>query len=165
MHWLSTKDPECLTSARTRYRFSTLTFPERIRASKNALCAEWTPYSSNSSKTVYELVSGFVLSIGSLLYISSLKTWSTILRRVNGSFLLGFIIWEPAARVAECRPPIRPLCIRPAGWVNWFKCDWLVSPVPFRFYSSFEASLKKTFLKTSSFFLLVSSNFTLLNYG
>lgn len=148
------------------------TFPDRIKASKKALWAECTDCNSNSSKTVYALDSGLVLSIGSLLYISSLRTWSTIFKRVYGSFLLGFIIYEPAANVAECRPPNwedklwapgagigKAGCpLRPDG-----PCIAVGGSVLPRFYSSFEHSLKKTLRRTSSFLRWLSSNFTLLN--
>jgi len=153
------------------------TLPERIRASRKALWAECTDCSSSSRSTVWALERGFVLSIGSLLYISSLRTWSTIFKSVYGSLRLGFMIWDPAASVAEWRPPSPP---------NYEPRLWLPGPVigragcPLRpegppkalggsvfprFYSSLEHSLKKTFRRTSSFFLWLSSNLTLLNCG
>ena len=165
MHWLSTRDPECLTSANTRYKFSILTFPLLIKANKKALWAEWTAYNSSSNKTVYALVKGFVLSMGSLLYINSDKTWSTIFNNVYGSFLLGFIIWLPAAKVAECLPPPSVSNLIPAGifdWLNWLGIKF-TGRGSYRFCSSLDASLKKTFLRTSSFLRCDSSNFTLLN--
>ncbi len=147
-----------------------LTFPDLIRARIKALCAGWIRSISSSINIFCKFASrrapyppAATAPAKSLIYIDSARTWSIMCRWVWGSLKLPFITVLFAPTLFVLKPQL--MIYWPAYPITFWEPKLIPAvPVATPLFSSsiFELSLKKTFRKTSSFLLFVSSYFTLL---
>lgn len=146
MHSLSNSVADVLTSESTLSILSALNFPALIKANKNALCGVRARSSPSSiiKDYVFDSYDFWFRSKG-----SETKRYSHKIRSIIWRCLLGSLAWLYTYCLATSLVPNIPAAYpqAPCGPLN----IWL--PLYSLFSSSLAHSLKKTFLKTSSFFL------------